>query len=152
LRRAEVCRLDWSNVNLVERTITIGGKTAKKRSRRVVTINDACATWLALCAQPKGAVVTIAKQTLDQRIQNLATKAGLTAWKHNGLRHSFVTFHAAAHKDLPRTAYEAGNSVEVIKRHYDGLASEATAKRFWELRPAADAAEKIVPMQQAANG
>ncbi|MCG3147247.1 MAG: Tyrosine recombinase XerC [Verrucomicrobiae bacterium] len=146
LRRAEVCRLDWSQINLPERTITIRGKTAKKRSRRVVSINDTCAAWLALCAQPKGAIVTVAKQTLDQRIQNLATKAGLSAWKHNGLRHTFVTYHAAAHKDLPRTAYEAGNSVEVIKRHYDGLASEATAKRFWELRPAGNAGEKIVPI------
>lgn len=150
LRRAEVCRLDWSNVNLPERTITIGGKTAKKRSRRVVAINDTLAAWLPLCAQPRGAVVTVAKQTLDQRIQNLAEKAGLTAWKHNGLRHTFVTYHAAAHKDLPRTAYEAGNSVEVIKRHYDGLASEATAKRFWELCPAATTG-KIVTMQQAVN-
>jgi hypothetical protein len=113
----------------------------------VVNINDTCAAWLALCAQPRGAVVTVAKQTLDQRIQNLATLAGLTEWKHNGLRHTFVTYHAAAHKDLPRTAYEAGNSVEVIKRHYDGLASEATAKRFWALRPATVAAGKIVAMK-----
>jgi len=151
LRRAEVCRLDWSQVNLPEHTITIAGKTAKKRSRRVVSINETCAAWLALCAQPKGAIVTVAKQTLDQRIQNLAEKAGLTEWKHNGLRHTFVTYHAAAHKDLPRTAYEAGNSVEVIKRHYDGLASTATAKRFWELRPATDAAAKIVPMKTVVN-
>jgi site-specific recombinase XerD len=149
LRRAEVCRLDWSDVNLTERTITIGGKTAKKRSRRVVTINETCAAWLALCAQLRGAVITVAKQTLDIRIQNLAKLAGLTAWKANGLRHSFVTYHVAAYKDLPRTAYEAGNSVEVIKRHYDRLASEATAKRFWALRPANSEAGKVVALKAA---
>jgi integrase len=149
LRRSEVCGLDWSNVNLAERTITIGSKTAKKRSRRVVTINDTAAAWLPLCAQPRGAVVTVGKQAIDERINKLATLAKLGQWKKNGLRHCFITYHVAAHKDPVRTAYEAGNSVEVIKRHYDALASEATAKRFWALRPAADAEGKVVVMKAA---
>lgn|GEM_PF-3451689 len=40
LRRAEVARLQWENVNLAEHTVTVGSKTAKKRSQRVVSIND----------------------------------------------------------------------------------------------------------------
>lgn len=114
-----------------------------------ITLNDTCAAWLALCAQPKGAVVTVAKQTLDERIQNLAKLAGLKTWKANGLRHSFVTYHVAAYKDLPRTAYLAGNSAEVIKRHYEARASEATAARFWALRPKAAGADKIVSIKAA---
>ncbi len=146
LRRSEVCRLQWQDVNLAERTITVGSKTAKKRSRRVVTINDACAAWLAICAQLKGPVVTIAKETLDARIKDLAAKAGLKEWKQNGLRHSFCTFHVAAYKDPVRTAYEAGNSAEIVNRCYRALASEATGKRFWALRPGKVSKDKIVIM------
>ena len=151
LRRAEVARLHWENVNLAERTITVGSKTAKKRSRRVISVNDTATAWLAACAHLTGPVVTVSKQELDARIKKLATLAGLTQWKQNGLRHCFCTYHLAAGKDPVRTAYEAGNSAEVIKRCYDALASEATAKRFWELRPDAAVAGKIVPMQQAVN-
>lgn len=151
LRRSEVARLQWENVNLPERTITVGSKTAKKRSRRVIAINDTAAAWLATCAQPKGPVVTVAKQTLDQRIKDMAAKAGLKQWKQNGLRHCFCTYHLGAYKDPVRTAYEAGNSAEIIKRCYDALSSEATAIRFWELRPAADADSKIIALK-VANG
>ena len=100
---------------------------------------------MATCAHQKGAVVTIAKETLDTRIKGLVKLAGLKEWKQNGLRHCFCTYHLAAGKDPVRTAYEAGNSAEVIKRCYDALASDATAKRFWALRPAAGVV-KVVPM------
>ena len=146
LRRAEVARLDWSNVNLLEKTITVSSKAAKKRSRRVISINDTGAAWLATCAQHKGAVITVAKETLDNRIKELTTLAGLKAWKQNGLRHCFCTFHLAAGKDPVKTAFQAGNSAEIVQRCYNALASEATAKRFWNLRPAGPAADKITPM------
>ena len=151
LRRAEIVRLDWSNVNLAERTITVGSKAAKKRSRRVITINDTAAAWLTICAKLNGPVIAVSEETIDVRLKNLVDLAGLSRWRKNGLRHCFCTYHLAAGKDPVRTAYEAGNSAEVIKRCYDALASEATAKRFWDLRPSSNADEKIVPMKQASN-
>jgi len=150
LRRAEVCRLQWENVNLGARTITVSSKAAKKRSRRVISINDTAAAWLATCAKTRGPVVNVSKQELDSRIKELETLAGLKAWKQNGLRHCFCTYHLAAGKDPVRTAYEAGNSAEIVKRCYVALASEATAKRFWELRPAADGEGKIIAIQAVA--
>ena len=51
LRSAELLRLDWSAVKLAERTIIVGAAVAKKRSRRVVEINDALAAWLSQCAK-----------------------------------------------------------------------------------------------------
>ena len=91
------------------------------------------------------------KQELDSRIKELTTLAGLKTWKQNGLRHSFCTYHLAAGKDPVRTAYEAGNSAEIVQRCYNALASEATAKRFWALRPSAEAESKVVVMKQANN-
>lgn len=87
LRRAEICRLDWSHVNMVESTITVGSKTAKKRSRRVVTINATAAAWLPLCAQPRGAVVTVGKQTIDERIKSLAKLASIGEWMKQQIAH-----------------------------------------------------------------
>ena len=53
-------------------------------------------------------------------------------------------------KDITRTATEMGNSVNVVHRHYRALVTEADAKRFWSLRPDAEADRKIVPIAASA--
>ena len=53
--------------------------------------------------------------------------------------------------DAVRVAYQLGNSADMIHRHYKALVTKADAERFWQLRPAADAAGKIVTMKQAVN-
>ena len=152
LRSAEINRLDWKDVKLAERNIIIGTAVAKKRSRRVVEINDALAAWLPLCAETKGLVVPLASnRTLYARLAKLATATGLEKWPDNGLRHSCASYSLALTGDAVRVAYQLGNSADMIHRHYKALVTKADAKRFWELRPAADAAGKIVPMRQAVN-
>jgi integrase len=151
LRSAEINRLDWKDVKLAERNIIIGTAVAKKRSRRVVEINDTLAAWLPLCAKTKGPVVPLdSNRTLYARLAKLATAAGLEKWPDNGLRHSCASYSLALTGDAVRVAYQLGNSADMIHRHYKALVTKADSKRFWELRPAADAAGKIVPI--VANG
>jgi len=148
LRSAEINRLDWKDVKLTERNIIIGTAVAKKRSRRVVEINDTLAAWLPLCAKTKGPVVPLdSNRTLYARLAKLATATGLEKWPDNGLRHSCASYSLALTGDAVRVAYQLGNSADMIHRHYKALVTKADAKRFWELRPAAAAAGKIVPMQ-----
>jgi integrase len=148
LRSAEINRLDWKDVKLAERNIIIGTAVAKKRSRRVVEINDTLAAWLPLCAKTKGPVVPLdSNRTLYARLAKLATAAGLEKWPDNGLRHSCASYSLALTGDAVKVAYQLGNSADMIHRHYKALVTAADAKRFFELRPAADAAGKIVTMK-----
>lgn len=152
LRSAEIQRLDWSNVKLAERVIIVGSDVAKKRSRRVVEINDTLAAWLAVCSQPKGAVMPLdSNRTLYKRLAKLATDAGLASWPDNGLRHSCASYSLAACGDAVRVAYQLGNSADMVHRHYKALVTKADADRFFGLRPATADAGKIVPMKAAAN-
>ncbi len=152
LRIAELLRLDWSAVKLAERSIIIAAGVAKKRSRRVVEINDTLAAWLPSCAKRKGMVVELPDhRTLYKRVGELAAAAGLEKWPDNGLRHSCASYSLALTGDAVRVAYQLGNSADMIHRHYKALVTAADAKRFWELRPAADADGKIVAMKQAVN-
>src|ERR1039458_5329385 len=147
LRSAELLRLDWSAVKLAERSIIIGAQVAKKRSRRVVEINDALAAWLPGCAKTKGPVVPLdSNRTLYARLAKLAKAAGLDHWPDNGLRHSCASYNLALTGDAVRVAYQLGNSADMIHRHYKALVTKADAERFFALRPSTDAAEKIVPM------
>ncbi len=150
LRSAEIQRLDWSNVKLAERNIIVGSNVAKKRSRRVVAINDTLAAWLPLCAKSKGAVVPLeSNRTLYWRLAKLAEDAGLEKWPDNGLRHSCASYSLALTGDAVRVAYQLGNSADMIHRHYKALVTAADAKRFFALRPAADEAGKIVALKVA---
>jgi len=148
LRSAELLRLDWSAVKLAERSIIVGAAVAKKRSRRVVEINDTLAAWLPACAKSKGAVVPLdSNRTLYARLKKLATAAGLKAWPDNGLRHSCASYSLALTGDAVRVAYQLGNSADMIHRHYKALVTKADADRFFALRPTADEAGKIVPLK-----
>jgi len=57
----------------------------------------------------------------------------------------------AAFNDIGKLALQMGNSPQVIHSAYKGLVTKTDAERFFALRPAADAAGKIVPMKAAAN-
>jgi len=55
LRQAEIARLDWRNVDLKERVVTLDAGTTKTNSRRVVTMPLAAVAWLAPLAKDKKA-------------------------------------------------------------------------------------------------
>ncbi len=139
-------------MKLAERSIIVGAAVAKKRSRRVVEINDTLAAWLTGYAKTKGPVVPLdSNRTLYARLAKLAKAAGLDHWPDNGLRHSCASYSLALTGDAVRVAYHLGNSADMIHRHYKALVSKADGERFFALRPAADAAEKIMALK-AANG
>jgi integrase len=151
LRSAEVLRLEWSAVKLAERSIIVGAGVAKKRSRRVVEINDTLAAWVAECSKSKGVVVECQQRELYKRLTKLANAAGLETWPDNALRHSCASYSLAMTGDAVRVAYQLGNSADVVHRHYKALVTKADAERFWALRPTAEGGEKILPLKQAMN-
>lgn len=150
LRSAELLRLDWSAVKLAERCIMVDAHAAKKRSRRVVEINDTLAAWLGKCGRTQSRIVETTEDGITGLLNRLAKAAGLPKWKHNGLRHSFAASHLALHGDPVKTAFQMGNSPVVVHNRYKGLVSTGDVKTYWSLLPA-ESAEKIVPMQAAAG-
>ncbi len=76
-------------------------------------------------------------------LQDCEACAGVE-WKHNALRHSFISYRVADVKDVPRVALEAGNSPVMIFRHYREIVTAESAKAWFAIAP--KAAAKIVPM------
>ena len=145
LRASELERIDWSRVKLAERIITVDASASKVRSRRNVEINDTLVAWLKLCVKKSGPIVNPVN-FLDRR-KSLATAAGIPDWPHNGLRHSFGSYHLAMHNDDLKTAFQMGNSPTMVHRHYKALVAKSDAERFWALRPENAANDKIVEMK-----
>lgn len=134
LRSAELLRLDWPSVIVEQDVIRVGANVAKKRARRFAAINDTLKAWLNVHAWPKqGAVVDASK--FRQSLENLRKAVGIQEWPHNGLRHSFGSYHFAMYGDAIKTAQRMGNSADIVHRHYKALVLPADAARFWQLRP-----------------
>jgi integrase len=145
LRSAEIARLDWSEVHLTgaEHFIEVKAAKAKTASRRTVPISENCARWLAPFAQKSGPVCTFERPD-KQCFHYLGPAAGLE-WKHNGLRHSFISYRLAQIKNVHQVSLEAGNSPQMVFKHYRQLVSETQATEWFGIVPPKDW-KNILPM------
>jgi integrase len=151
LRSAELQRLDWREVNLKERHIEIKASKAKTAARRLAPITDNLAKWLKPHAKESGKVTGFESwwnqipkvvEAVNHRRKKSAEQAGKTfsddqkfVWKHNALRHSFISYRLAAIKNAAQVALEAGNSPQMIFKHYRQLVTEAEAKKWFGITP-----------------
>jgi hypothetical protein len=158
IRPQELLRLDWSDIKRDH--IEVMGMDSKVGIRRIVPLLPVLSAWINPHRKEKGSIApefkggdTSRQQSLSKAMRDAVAKARKTAMDANatpeqkalgkmsvifdGLRHSFISYRVAVVKDLAQVAFEAGNSVEVIQRHYNKRATEAEAKRFFSLTPKA---------------
>ena len=133
LRAAELSRLDWSAVNINRRIIELRATQAKTAARRILPISDNLAAWLAPFV---GTGSVISSMEIRGEATALAKKLGI-GWPQNVLRHSYISYRVALTGDVPRTALEAGNSPDIIFRHYREVVDEDAAKAWFGIMPPA---------------
>lgn len=139
IRDSEINRMDWTNVKLEQGQIEVPASAAKRTRgrrgnmlRRLVPIQTNLRAWLEGCRNQSG---SICQYQNCQRIARKLAKKSRIKWVHNGMRHSYGSCRVALTKNYPLVAYEMGNSVEVIKRHYDQVVSENDAQKWFSIVP-----------------
>jgi integrase len=156
LRSAEILRLDWRDVNLERRIVTVEARKAKTRQRRTVPICEAAVQWLAPWKREEGRVAChqadnwFWMQTVSD-VNAARREAGKPAnftWKRNALRHSFCSYRMALTADAARVSLEAGNSPQMIFAHYRELTTESEARAWFAVSP--DAPANVVSMGEVA--
>lgn len=95
-------------------------------------ISDNLAGWLKLL--PRKGKVTPNPETAGAAT-DLAKKLGIPG-RHNGLRHSYISYRIAEIKDAAKVALEAGNSPDIIFKHYRELVTEQDAHEWFSIAPA----------------
>lgn len=147
LRRAEIERLDWAQVDFDSALIEVKGRHSKTGARRLVTMQPNLIAWLAPHRKNGGPIAPPSLRTL---IDEDRERAGmLQEWPRNALRHSFGSYHVARFNDTAALALQMGNSPDVIFKHYRQLVKPKDAERYWNIKPSGDGARKIVSMSAA---
>jgi integrase len=142
LRRSEVERLDWAQVDFESGLIEVKARHSKTQRRRLVTMQPNLRSWLAPYRAHRGPVCP---RNLRLRTEADRERAGLRHnWPTNALRHGYGSFHLAHFKDAAALALQMGNSVDVIFRHYRELVRPKDAERYWQIKPGETAAGKKV--------
>ena len=150
LRREEVARLDWREIDIERGFIEVAARKTKTAQRRLVPLSTNLRAWLAPLAQLTGPVrpphITYRRHFLE------ALKAArIEKWPHNALRHTFASCHLAFHQDAAKTALELGHTESAtLFRHYRELVRPEDAKAFWNITPKPCGGVVTVPIAKAA--
>jgi integrase len=149
LRSEEILRLDWSDVTRRPGFIEVAAHKAKTATRRLVPITDNLSRWLASVPRVQERVWPHSKGRFIRQLSRAARESGIR-WKRNGLRHSFISYRLAELQDVNRVALEAGNSPQMIFRHYRELATPEQARSWFGIVPSPSTAN-VIPMASHAS-
>jgi hypothetical protein len=123
--------------------IEVKAAESKTRSRRLIPVCPSLAGWL----QPyRGRVGLVWPKGYDMRHEDfgdLRMELEIPD-RRNGLRHSFISAHFAAHSDENLTTAQAGNSPAIVHKHYKGLLTKAEGEKWFAVAPALTA--NVIPL------
>jgi len=144
LRRAEIQRLDWNEIDFESGLIKVKAEKSKTAQKRFVTIQPNLKEWLLPVRKHRGRIAS-ENSEFRKQLDDARAAAGITEWPDNALRHSFASYHLAHFKNAGSTALELGHhDSRITFRHYRELVKPKDAERFWNIKPAVT--EKVVPL------
>jgi integrase len=127
IRPAEAAKLVPED--LLPQYVQVSAAKSKTRARRLVKIAPNLSEWLALGGGE------MPPSNLRKRMESVR-KAAKVKWSHDVMRHSFASYHLAAHDSADKTALQMGHtSTQMLFAHYRELVTQAEAERFWAIRP-----------------
>jgi integrase len=135
LRREEIARLDWRSIDLDRKFIEVAAAKSKTAQRRLVTVSDNLHAWLA----PYRAIsepVRLPEPAYRRRFSKALKASKIESWPKNALRHSYASYHLAAHQDAAKTALQLGHTESrTLFAHYRELVKPEDAKAYWKIFP-----------------
>ena len=133
IRTCEYERLTYEAIDYDHKEIIIrkeeskGGQASRPRS---ITIHPVFARHMPRGTGPLDAGCGWKKE--DKEMEKALAILGWKKWSTNALRHSMASYHLAHFKDAAMTAYELGNSVELIYSTYANAVSRKDAAIWFD--------------------
>jgi len=144
LRTAEIQRQLWEHIDLKRGLLRVSAVKGNTAARRLVPLCNGLVQWLEPWRRDSGPVYQIVKT--PDAIRRLAERAGVS-WKHNALRHSFISYRVAETQNVAQVSLEAGNTTRMIHQHYRELVTQEEAKAWFNIAPSRPA--NVIPQPKA---
>ncbi len=155
LRPCEIERLHWEDIKWDQGQIFVRPEVVKQTKRErseghFVSINDALRAWIEPIAKGRSGPIIPVRDAAVKRAKKAACKKAGLSIPHDGLRHSFATYHYAMHNDAALTAREMKHSTtDITFRHYARRdVTKRDAEAWFGLRPPRRA-RNVIPMRKA---
>jgi len=135
IRRAELCRMDWSEIDFEQDLVEVTAAKAKTAARRLIPMRPNLKAWLFPHRKSEGQIMPT-EMVYRNRLDAARKGASIQKWPHNALRHSFTSYNLAAFQDAPALALEMGHGdTRMIFEHYRALVTPNAGKAFWKIHP-----------------
>jgi len=153
LRPEELSRLEWQNISIENKLVTVGGDVAKVQGhRRNVEMPDNLLVWLAPFIRREGKVWPFASTTTLHTKRVEVRKAAKVDVPDNAGRHAFASYHLAAFDNAPMTAERMGHAdVKLLRNVYRNITAsdgkpitKAAGEAYFQIMPKRDAAQKTI--------
>jgi len=140
LRRAEIERLDWSEIDFESGQIEVTAEKSKSKiANRFITIQPNLREWLLPFRKLRGNVTPQDRFEFRHLFEQARKDSGIKEWPDNALRHSFASYHVAHFKDAKGLALEMGHTDSgMLFNHYRALVRPKEAERYWNIKPEAN--------------
>jgi len=148
----ELQKLEWDDIDLVDRIVTIRPEVSKTHRRRFPEISENAIAWLQAYRQRggrmAGLIVNLSPSVLrKKRRANWKAVAGEKArWVQQGARHTYCSCWLAIHGDINKLVLQSGHdSVDTMWRSYHKGVKKAEAQKFWAIMPPKKPDAKVIP-------
>jgi len=159
VRRAELCRLRFEDLDIKRKELRISAKAAKTGVARFVPIPTALFAWLdaaktagiapigklvpgGMKKGPDGQLIPDDSERksegqLNRWLREIRLKAGLTEWPNNALRHSFASHAAAMHEDFAKVSAWLGHARDprLLVARYRHAVAKGAGKAWFDVLP-----------------
>lgn len=134
LRRAEIERLSWNEVQIERGFIEVTASKSKTKTRRLVEILPNLKAILRRAGEHTGMVFPHS----PRRAEDAARKLLVHKVPKNAARHSFVSYHLALFGDVAKTELQAGHDRAVLFEHYRELVTKEEAEKYFAIQLTAE--------------
>jgi integrase len=132
LRRAEIIRLDWSEVKLDRSLIDLPFSKSKNGKRKLTELPDSLVRWLRPHEENEGSVMP--RKKLQDAFEKAAKDSNLVPWRQNALRHSFCSYSVASN-GFEWTAAQADHTLRILRERYWEVVTKEDAAKYWAISP-----------------
>ena len=137
MRRAEACRLNWTDIDLTEKTVTLEAGKAKTGSHRRNELPENAVAWLRT-VEDKRRTGPIIGPNADMLLRT-AFRCKDVPYHQNALRHSFCSYYLEKHGPdaLNKLIADMGHdgNPQMIHRHYRNIVPKGSGAKWFAIVP-----------------